>query len=409
MKQRKTMKLWQMLTLAVLCLGMLINIFLPIWDFDGTKALDWMMESADEMAKEDVVFPGMKKETIQAFTEYMDDDKQEMLEKGVEQFDDAMEKLEEKIGIHICSLSAVEYVTMDANALVLSDKDYTEKDLEKIEEGSKRAESKADIIKGKWLLGAHYLFGTVLLILILLGFFLKWDKRIVSIISALYGCWGMLFYGTVWWGAPGYILKDIEDAEMAEKLQPFIESLWHSIVGIGVIVGFVLAGLFLAMGVISCFVGKTVLQDRVLDPFPNPHPFPDPFPEPFPEPFLDPRPEPRPEPRPDPVPIPSQPKSGRVKCTQGVALGQGFKLPEDRKIIVGKSPQNATLVIYDQHVSNIHCSIRYHAETDSYIVKDHSTNGTFVNGVRLGKDVAMEYPAGTVLSLANGTNKITLG
>ena len=90
-------------------------------------------------------------------------------------------------------------------------------------------------------------------------------------------------------------------------------------------------------------------------------------------------------------------------------MGQGYKLPADRKVIVGKSPQNATLVIHDPHVSNIHCSIRYRAETNSYIIKDHSTNGTFVNGIRLGKEVAVEYPAGTVLSLADGANKITLG
>ena len=67
------------------------------------------------------------------------------------------------------------------------------------------------------------------------------------------------------------------------------------------------------------------------------------------------------------------------------------------------------MVINNQHVSNIHCSVRYNAAHNSYIVKDHSTNGTFVNGARLPKDTAMEYPAGTVLTLADGSNKITLG
>lgn len=100
---------------------------------------------------------------------------------------------------------------------------------------------------------------------------------------------------------------------------------------------------------------------------------------------------------------------GKVLCTKGVAVGQGFKLPVDRKVIVGKSPSKANLVINNQNVSNIHCSIRYNAARNTYIVKDHSTNGTFVNGVRMAKEVPMEYPAGTILSLADGTNQITLG
>lgn len=100
---------------------------------------------------------------------------------------------------------------------------------------------------------------------------------------------------------------------------------------------------------------------------------------------------------------------GQVKCTMGSAVGQGFRLPADRKVVIGKSPQNANLVINHPNVSNIHCSVRYNASNNSYIVKDHSMNGTFVNGVRLQKEIAMAYPAGTVLSLADGTNQVTLG
>lgn len=100
---------------------------------------------------------------------------------------------------------------------------------------------------------------------------------------------------------------------------------------------------------------------------------------------------------------------GRVWVKQGVAKGQGFMLPQNRKVVVGKNPQSANLVINHPHISNIHCSIRYNAENNSYIVKDHSSNGTFVNGVRLQKNVAMEYPAGTVLCLADGSEEISLG
>lgn len=100
---------------------------------------------------------------------------------------------------------------------------------------------------------------------------------------------------------------------------------------------------------------------------------------------------------------------GQVRCTKGVAAGQGFSLPEDRKVVVGKSSQSANMVLAHPNVSKIHCSIRFKAATNSYIVKDHSLNGTFVNGVRLQKDAPMELPAGTTLTLADGSNEIKLG
>ena len=100
---------------------------------------------------------------------------------------------------------------------------------------------------------------------------------------------------------------------------------------------------------------------------------------------------------------------GVVQWIKGVAVGQGFQLPQDRKVVVGKSMQRANLVLDYPHVSNIHCSIRYNPQNNSYTVIDHSSNGTFVNGARLQKDVPMAYPAGTILSLADGRNEIKLG
>lgn len=141
---------------------------------------------------------------------------------------------------------------------------------------------------------------------------------------------------------------------------------------------------------------------------PDPGPMSNPDPMPF-------KPEPAPEPvRPDPVPAPqpqpaAQAAMGQVMCIKGVAVGQGYSLPETSKVVVGKNPQYANLVIKSPHVSNVHCSIRYKAATNTYIVKDHSSNGTYVNGVRLQKDVPLVFPEGTVLQLADGSNEIKLG
>lgn len=102
---------------------------------------------------------------------------------------------------------------------------------------------------------------------------------------------------------------------------------------------------------------------------------------------------------------------GKVRCTKGMTSGvAGYALPQDRKVIIGKSPRQANLVIVNNtSISNVHCTIRYNAQKNTYSVRDHSTNGTFVNGMRLPKDAPMEYPAGTVLTLSNGSVEITLG
>lgn len=156
------------------------------------------------------------------------------------------------------------------------------------------------------------------------------------------------------------------------------------------------------------------------NPQPAPQPFADPNPQPAPQPFVDPNPQsapqpfvdlnPQPAPQPAPQPfIEPAPKMGRVRVTEGVSLGQGYKLQPGYKIIVGKNAQSANLVINNPHVSNVHCSIRYNPVMDTYIVKDYSSNGTYVYNQRLPKETPLEYPAGTVLSLADGTSKITLG
>lgn len=415
MKQKKTMKLWQMLALAGICLGLILNMFLPLWNISGTKLADWAMDVVAEEAGKKIGSSIFSGGDIKKLLEYASKGDVDLLDKRIKEFDDSMEEAEKKLGFNLASMSGFDILTLDVNVLLIGDKDYTKEDLEKYEQRLGESDLKVveevreNITNSKILFGIEYGLIAVILILILLGFFFKWNKLINSIICAVFGGFTMTGYGKVWWGLPSYVLNKFDLAEAAvEQSLPYVQSFWGAIVGIGVIVGFILGVLLLAMGLISCFVGR---PQESIDPFPLPTPDPFPVPDPFPNPnpFPEPKPTPSPQPAPSPSPILTPQKAGRVKCTQGVAMGQGYKLPADRKVIVGKSPQNATLVIHDPHVSNIHCSIRYRAETDSYIIKDHSTNGTFVNGIRLGKDVAVEYPAGTVLSLADGANKITLG
>ncbi len=109
------------------------------------------------------------------------------------------------------------------------------------------------------------------------------------------------------------------------------------------------------------------------------------------------------------MPSPQHLPMGQVKCIKGTAAGQGFRIPANARVVVGKNPSKATLVINESYISNVHCTIQYNAGNNTYIVTDYSTNGTFANGIRLQKGVPMAYPAGTVLMLVNKNIEIKLG
>lgn len=430
MGRKNTMKLWQMLALAILLFAVVMSMFLPIVGVKGERILDIVLDSAEEMMDQEFDIPEYGK--VRGFNlGDLDKDNQEKIEKVVKEFDEYIEKLEEKSGIRWSALSGIQFITMDTNAYLLLDKDYTKEDVEKLDSDESRSKLRSSVILDKVLFAIVYFGAAVLLVFILLAYFLKWSKYTVAILSSVFGFCIAVFYALIRWAAPWAISVSYGVDSKSAGL------IWGAIVGMGVMTCFILGILICIMGILTCIIGRASVSSQSvsgsgfdsgwgssgqggfgLDGFGSgsfgtggfgqggggqfqPGPI---FPPVDNTVKRDPDPVIKPEP-----PKPPKPKCGRVKCTQGAAMGQGFKLPEDRKVIVGKSPQNATLVIHDQHVSNVHCSIRYRQETDSYIVKDHSTNGTFVQGVRLAKDVAMEYPAGTVLSLADGTNKITLG
>ena len=100
---------------------------------------------------------------------------------------------------------------------------------------------------------------------------------------------------------------------------------------------------------------------------------------------------------------------GKVQCIRGSAKGQGFQLPANSKVVVGKNSDKANLVINDSRVSNVHCSIQYNAENNTYIVTDLSTNGTFLNGTKLQKSVPVTCQAGSRITLVDDSNEILLG
>ena len=163
--------------------------------------------------------------------------------------------------------------------------------------------------------------------------------------------------------------------------------------------------------------GQAAMPLPVQQPLPIPTPpQPSPVPQPVPTP-----PKPVPTPQPASAPVlspqkthlpstePPKEKLGNVCVLKGEVYGKrDYIISKNCKLILGKNPNKANIVFRNPHVSNVHCSVSYNAQTNRYIVKDHSSNGTFIANKRLQKEVQTECPAGTVLYLADSNTSVIL-
>lgn len=393
MNRKKTLQAWQMIVSVVLLAAMLITLFLPAFQFNG-KAARKAIEKV--VPKEMLTLGG----ALGGFS--MDD-----IEKEVDQ---EVRNFEEECNVKLSSISMGTIMMKSAEQFLGGKENIEENDLESLYESLKSGWGSMRMMF--WMI---YIVDILMMVLLILGFVLEWNKIIPLALDAVYAVAVAGIFGVIRFVSPGMggnAFSGLDDmlsslgvssADIAGKAGEMLACFYGS----AYIIGIVIAVLLLVVSVVSMVIG-----DVAQEPVPNPGPNPDPMPDPVP---FRPEPTPKPEPvRPDPVPAPqpqpaAQAAMGQVMCIKGVATGQGFSLPETSKVVVGKNPQYANLLIQSPHVSNVHCSIRYKAATNTYIVKDHSSNGTYVNGVRLQKDVPLVFPAGTVLQLADGSNEIRLG
>lgn len=282
-----------------------------------------------------------------------------------------------------------------------------------------------DIVNTKAKVMMWVAYGLLLAVLIVtvLSFLLKWSKYISLITTAVYGAaaTGIFGYMRFFYLKSLAKLGGLQETLFGKALSGITKILTGAVgkgltelYSFGFMVAFIIAILILVVSIVFMFIGNpkkaedyedeeyddnyaedyksltggdatvdwTSMQTEAAEEIPMP-------------------------PKKQAKPI-MQKRVGQVVCTKGISCGQGLMLPEEKKVIVGKSTRNANLVISNQKISNIHCSIRYNATRNTYTVKDHSTNGTYVNKVRLPKDTAMEYPAGTILSFADGNDEVTL-
>lgn len=100
---------------------------------------------------------------------------------------------------------------------------------------------------------------------------------------------------------------------------------------------------------------------------------------------------------------------GRVEGIRGIYAGAVIDMQPDEIITIGRSPYEANIVLPVPEVSRTHCTIRYDAQSEQYIVEDTSSNGTFLgDGTKLPKDKQTRLPKGTILYISDIDNAFKL-
>ena len=408
--QKKIMTLWQMIILVVLLAAVTISMFFPVLNPTGKKMVKYM-EPFMEKYQDDEEFGKECKEGLKK----IDDEKER--QKIIESFDDEIKDIKD-ISFPI---SGIQFITGSfwSGEVITEIGDLQEKNEDELSDDEKEALDLYEKYNTKYnalrvVMTIVYFTPLIFIALYILAFCLRWNKNIMAIIGLCFSVIGLGITAIFYFFVPYFIKNSIVDKMGSDYEHVALDAakmVWKVFRGGGLLTTFILFLLILVMAIVTMTVG-TSYPVPAPEPYPVPDPTPMPMPIPDPIPMPDPMPVPAPKPIPVPEPIPQPPvqQLGRVRCIEGNANVPGYKFPEENKIIVGANPTRCQIVINGApHVSNIHCSIRYNAQRDTYIVKDHSSNGTFVNGARLPKDQAMEYPAGTILSLADGSNKLRLG
>lgn len=445
MEQKKTMNLWQMIALVVLLAGVTVSMFFPVLNPTGQKMVRYEEAFMEKYQDDEELGKKFKDELND-----LDDERDKQIEKYDEQFED--------IGGINFPISGMQFISgsfWPDEALKEIEK-YQEKDEDKLSDSDKEAlDMYAKYNAIRVVMTIVYFTPLIFIALYILAFCLRWNKNIMAIIGLCFSVIGLGITGIFYFFTPYFIknkVVDIMGSDYEHVALDGAKMVWKVFRGGGLLTTFVLFLLILVMAIVTMAVGNSQQNDVVNGPsnlgggnysggmggygdIPNgPGGYgdipngPGGFNGDIPggmggfngnisggnsqgglNQFVTEQ-KPKKVVKPEPIPQPPVQQLGRVRCIEGNANVPGYKFPEENKIIVGANPTRCQIVINGApHVSNIHCSIRYNAQKNTYIVKDHSSNGTFVNGARLPKDQAMEYPAGTILSLADGSNKLRLG
>lgn len=102
---------------------------------------------------------------------------------------------------------------------------------------------------------------------------------------------------------------------------------------------------------------------------------------------------------------------GQIAILSGPCAGYKIPVYPTTCITIGKDPSCCSVIIDTRYtaVSRKHCQVRFDPDSNTYLVKDLSLNGTFSgNGVRLQRGVETKLKRGTTIILAKTNNVIIL-
>ncbi len=107
--------------------------------------------------------------------------------------------------------------------------------------------------------------------------------------------------------------------------------------------------------------------------------------------------------------VPGVPKGVMVGLT-GIYAGAEISFQDGECIRLGRLPNNDLVFEGQDKVSRNHCYIKWNGKEKSFVIKDFSSNGTFVDGSEdcLPQNIEIEIPIGSVIAIGDEKNKFRL-
>jgi serine/threonine protein kinase len=99
-----------------------------------------------------------------------------------------------------------------------------------------------------------------------------------------------------------------------------------------------------------------------------------------------------------------------LKVMAGPISGSKWVLPVNLEVIIGRSNKVSNIVINDPSISRQHCALKYQTSTSSFIIRDLSSNGTYLKGLKpLAHDTPTELAPGSDIYLSSEALKVKVG
>lgn len=98
-----------------------------------------------------------------------------------------------------------------------------------------------------------------------------------------------------------------------------------------------------------------------------------------------------------------------ISITKGALSGQMVNIPADREITIGRSKKADICVGSNGYIGRIHCSLKYDSGRSSFILKDLSRNGTYINGSNIPGNTEVLAKSGSNIILGNHVCEFRIG